>query len=210
MSHRTRSRVSLMLVQSIVCGVILLLVLILRLVGGETYGRLKDRFRDFLTEDEWAPPTETSAVLPSRPLGEAVAVNVSLPSFCAPLDGGTVTSGFGERADPISGETSFHGGVDVSAAEGTALYAPSDGVVRAAAWDSTYGHYVILACGDADVLYAHCSALLCEKGDSVRAGERVARVGHSGRTTGAHVHMELIRDGVRCDPSPLLAGIGDA
>lgn len=208
--RRTRSRVSLIMVQSIVCGVILLLVLILRLIGGETYGRIRERFRDILTEDEWTPPLEESAVSPSRPLGEAIAVKVSAPAFCSPLLSGTITSAFGERCDPISGEVSAHGGIDVSAPTGTALYAPFDGTVREAAWDTTYGRYLIIKGDDGDVLYAHCSSLLCEKGDTVRAGETVARVGSSGRTTGAHVHIEWLCDGVRCDPSPLLTEMNDA
>lgn len=205
--RRTRSRVSLLMVQSIVCGVILLLVLILRLIGGETYERLRERFGSALTEDEWTPPTERSAVAPSRPLGEAIAVNASAPVFFSPLVGGTVTSPFGTRTDPISGEISIHGGIDVSAAEGTPLYAPYDGTVSETAWDALYGNYIIISDNDTEVLYAHCAALNCNKGDSVHAGEMVARVGSTGRSTGAHVHVELIRDGKRCDPSPLFAGM---
>lgn len=208
--RRTRSRVSLLMVQSIVCGVILLLVLVLRLCGGETYGRIRERFRGLLTEDTWSPPTEVSAVTPSRPLGEAIAVNASASAFCSPLESGTITSAFGTRTDPISGETSVHGGVDVSAVAGTPLFAPCDGVVRVAAWDARYGHYVVIGSGDAEVLYAHCSALLCREGDTVRAGEAVARVGSTGRSTGAHVHIELIRGGERVDPLPLLAQMNDA
>ena len=209
--RRTRSRVSLLMVQSIVCGVILLLVLILRLIGGETYGRMREQFRRYLTEDTRLPSSEASVETPSRPLGEAIAVNASAPAFCSPLECGTITSVFGTRTDPISGEASVHGGVDVSAVAGTPLLAPYDGVVCTSSWDARYGNYIVIRAEDnTEVLYAHCSALLCREGDVVRAGETVARVGSSGRSTGAHVHIELIRGGERVDPSPLLVQMRDA
>ncbi len=216
--RRTRSRLSLIAVQSIVCGVILLLALLLRLIGGDTWDQLRTVFQHWMTDDGLAAlvePEPEAAGGRDIPVGEAVSVLVppegatfapiSLPTTgVAPLHSGEVTSVFGYRTDPIRGGTGFHTGTDVSAQEGEALYAPYDGTVTAAAWDNSYGYYVTVRAGDVDILYAHCSVLLCREGDDVKAGDTVARVGSTGDSTGNHVHIELHRAGICYDPAPLI------
>ena len=117
------------------------------------------------------------------------------------LETGRVTSAFGYRTDPIHGGTGFHTGVDIAAESGAPLYAAYDGTITKAGWDHSYGKYTVLTCTDGlEILYAHCSALLCRAGDTVQAGQSIARVGSTGDSTGPHVHLMALRDGVAYDP----------
>jgi len=80
------------------------------------------------------------------------------------------------------------------------------GTVTEAGWDDGYGRYLRIAHADGwESLYAHCSALLCAAGDTVEAGDAVARVGATGLATGPHLHFELAKDGVRRNPEYYLA-----
>ena len=115
----------------------------------------------------------------------------------------TITSPFGERVDPITGEVSFHTGTDIAAPEGTPILAAADGVVTIA--NSTnphhsYGYYVKLQHEDEyETLYAHCSALCVAAGQEVLQGEVIGFVGSTGNSTGNHLHFEVREDGVRVD-----------
>lgn len=219
-----RSGLSLLAVQSIVCGVVLLIVLLLRLIGGETWTQLRSLFRQWMTE-EGLTEVITDQVREDEPAGTGgrdIAVGDAMsvqrlpegtalsgltvpPTAVAPLDKGRVSSLFGYRIDPIKGGTGFHTGTDVAAEEGSALYAMYDGEVIDAAWDNSYGYYVTLRCADGlEITYAHCSVLLCRAEETVKAGETVARVGSTGDSTGSHVHIMLAKDGVYYDPRPLI------
>jgi murein DD-endopeptidase MepM/ murein hydrolase activator NlpD len=96
-----------------------------------------------------------------------------------------------------------HDGIDISAPEGTAIHAASEGTVIFAGEQSGYGSIVILKHeGGIVTLYAHASKLLVDEGARVRRGDPIARVGQTGRTTGPHLHFE-VRDGTR-PRNPLL------
>lgn len=214
--RRTRSRLSLLAVQSIVCGVILLLALLLRLVGGNTWDQLRTVFQHWMNDDGLAALVEPEATGGRDiPVGEAVSVLVppegttftplAVPStVVTPLRSGEVTSVFGYRTDPIRGGTGFHTGTDVAASTGETIYSPYDGIVTAAVWNNSYGYYITVRTGNIEILYAHCSALLCGEGDTVAAGEAIARVGSTGDSTGSHVHIELRCEGICYDPAPLI------
>lgn len=118
---------------------------------------------------------------------------------------GAVTSGFGLRADPFTGDAALHRGMDVGAPEGTPIRAPAAGVVRSAGERGGYGHAVEIDHGGGLVtLYGHASELLVSAGDRVAAGQEIARVGRSGRATGAHLHFEVRMGGRPVDPSRVL------
>lgn len=129
-----------------------------------------------------------------------------LPSpVCLPLGEGMLTSAFGEREHPLYGGASVHTGWDIGAAEGTPLLAMYDGTVTETGSGGSYGNYVeIRINGDWAVLYAHCQKLLVEKGDKVKAGQRVALVGSTGVSTGNHLHLELLLQGTPVDPALVL------
>lgn len=214
-----RSRLSLLAVQSIVCGVILLLVLIFRLIGGDTWRSLCTMVERWMTDDGLVHiATEQRDAEGGEggrdiPLGEAVK-STALPdgvspspltvseTAVVPLASGRVTSVFGYRTDPIRGGKGFHTGIDVAASAGEALYALYDGDVIAAQWDNSYGYYITVRTADGvEIGYAHCSTLLYKVGDRVQAGACIARVGSTGDSTGDHVHITAVRDGVFYDPA---------
>ena len=117
---------------------------------------------------------------------------------------GTITSQFGYRAEPISGETSYHSGTDIAAPAGSPILAAADGTVTIAnaldSWGGSYGYYVRIDHGDGlETLYAHCSSICVTAGQQVQAGQVIAYVGRTGRATGNHLHFEVYQDGQRED-----------
>ncbi|GAB1594505.1 M23 family metallopeptidase [Lysobacter sp. PAGU 2638] len=128
----------------------------------------------------------------------------AVPSH-APIRDSYVTSGFGERADPIVGGGEFHKGIDFSANTGDAVLAVADGVVSFVGQRSGYGNVVEIDHGNGYVTrYAHNSQLERRIGELVRAGDEIAKAGSTGRSTGAHVHLEVWRDGRVVNPRPFL------
>ena len=117
---------------------------------------------------------------------------------------GTITSQFGHRVDPITGEVSSHTGTDIACAEGTPILAAADGTVTVAngldSWGGSYGYYIqIDHSGGLETLYAHCSSICVATGQQVQAGQVIGYVGHTGRVTGNHLHLEVRIDGNRAD-----------
>lgn len=117
---------------------------------------------------------------------------------------GTITSQFGHRVDPITGEGSSHTGNDIACAEGTPILAAADGVVTVAngldSWGGSYGYYIQIDHGSGlETLYAHCSSICVTTGQQVQAGQVIGYVGHTGRATGSHLHLEVHVNGSRTD-----------
>lgn len=120
---------------------------------------------------------------------------------------GAVGSGFGFRADPFSGRPALHTGLDFPAEAGTKVYAAAGGVVLSSAYHPEYGNLVELDHGNGLVTrYAHNSRVLAKSGDLIRRGQEIAEVGTTGRSTGPHLHFEVLVDGVPQDPAKFLAG----
>lgn len=108
-----------------------------------------------------------------------------------------VSSGIGYRIDPLTQQTAWHEGTDFPAAYGTPILATAEGVVIRAAWDQEYGYVVDVQHKNAVVTrYAHAQELLVKQGDYVKQSQAIAKVGSTGRSTGPHLHYEVIRDGV--------------
>ena len=117
---------------------------------------------------------------------------------------GTITSQFGHRVDPITGEVSSHTGTDIACAEGTPILAAADGIVTVAngldSWGGSYGYYIQIDHGGGlETLYAHCSSICVTTGQQVQAGQIIGYVGHTGRVTGSHLHLETHVNGSRTD-----------
>ncbi len=118
-----------------------------------------------------------------------------------PVSSGFITSRFGRRMDPFTGQASSHYGVDFSARVGTPIFATADGVVTFTGRWYEFGWAVEISHGNGMVTrYAHCSKILVEMGQRVKRGEVIARVGSSGRSTAPHLHYEVILDGNRKNP----------
>ncbi len=122
---------------------------------------------------------------------------------------GPVGSGFGFRTDPITGRGALHMGLDFPADVGTPIVAAAGGVVINTEVHSAYGNMVDIDHGSGLVTrYAHASKLLVKTGDLVKRGQAVAQVGNTGRSTGPHLHFEVLVDGVPQNPARFLAGRG--
>jgi murein DD-endopeptidase MepM/ murein hydrolase activator NlpD len=119
-------------------------------------------------------------------------------------------SGFGWRLDPFTGRNAFHEGIDFASPVGTSIAAAAGGVVIAAEYHHQYGNMLEIDHGnDIVTRYAHASKLLVKVGDIVRRGQHVADIGSTGRSTGAHLHFEVLVRGIQQDPHKFLSAGAD-
>jgi murein DD-endopeptidase MepM/ murein hydrolase activator NlpD len=122
----------------------------------------------------------------------------------APVDG-PVGSGFGFRHDPFTHRPALHTGLDFPADPGTPILAAAGGVVLSAGPHPQYGQLVELDHGNGLVTrYAHTSRMLVKQGDLVKRGQKIAEVGTTGRSTGPHLHFEVLVEGVQQNPAKFL------
>jgi len=118
---------------------------------------------------------------------------------------GILGSSFGWRIDPLNGRSALHTGLDFPAEPGTAILAAAGGVVVTQEYHAAYGNMVEVDHGnDLVTRYAHASRVLVKKGDLVRRGQKIAEVGTTGRSTGPHLHFEVLVQGVYQDPQKFL------
>jgi murein DD-endopeptidase MepM/ murein hydrolase activator NlpD len=119
-----------------------------------------------------------------------------------------VSSSFGTRHDPFTGRRARHTGLDIPARHGTPILASGGGRVIFAGYKGAYGLAAVVDHGDGlSTLYGHASKLLVRVGDVVLPQQKIALVGSTGRSTGPHLHFEVIRDGKRVEPRQYLAGV---
>ncbi len=122
-----------------------------------------------------------------------------------PVKGSRVGSPFGFRIDPITGRSALHTGLDFPADTGTTIFAAAGGVVVVQEYHHAYGNLVEVDHGnDLITRYAHASEVLVKAGDIVKRGQKIAKVGSTGRSTGPHLHFEVLVSGVPQDPRPFL------
>lgn len=119
-------------------------------------------------------------------------------------------SGFGRRIDPFTGRATRHEGIDFAASAGTPIVAAAGGVVISAEYHHQYGNMIDIDHGNEIVTrYAHASRLHVKLGDIVRRGQHIANVGSTGRSTGAHLHFEVMVKGVQQNPHKFLSAGAD-
>ena len=133
-----------------------------------------------------------------------------LPSSCL-----TLTSAFGYRIHPISGQPHSHTGIDVSAAGGTPIYAAKGGQVIMSEYGSgvnwSYGNFVVIDHGDGTTtLYAHMSSRAVSEGQMVTQGQTIGYVGNTGNSKGNHLHLEVRVNGQRVDPEGCFPGLSNS
>lgn len=172
-----------------------------------------------LISSQLVPPEE----LPPETIGESGAGG-PLPAYSLSADGlpaaegttlapyfltasmwspvsGLVTSRFGWRSHPVSGQEDFHTGVDIAAAQGTPVLAALPGVVEQTGYSESYGNFVVLRHSDnLRTTYNHCSEILAKEGEQLARGDRIALVGSTGISTGPHLHFEVEVKGLKADP----------
>lgn len=147
--------------------------------------------------------TDLLTVIESR-LFEQKMKTIMLPTQ-EPVEGGNLGSVFGWRIDPISGTSALHTGLDFPAEPGTPIMAAAGGVVVVQEFHPQYGNVIEVAHGNNLVTrYAHASKVMVKQGDLIRRGQRIALVGNTGRSTGPHLHFEVLVQGVPQDPQKFL------
>ena len=118
---------------------------------------------------------------------------------------GWVTSEFGRRISPFSGEGEFHKGLDIATEYGRAVQAPADGVVAEVTYDNDVGRMILIDHSHGlSTIYAHLSQAAVRPGAPVRKGDRIGYVGNTGRSTGAHLHYTVMLNGVAVNPRKYL------
>ena len=133
-------------------------------------------------------------------------IGKSLVPTQKPVSGVSLGSAFGWRIDPITGRSALHTGLDFSADAGTPIMAAAGGVVVAQEYHFAYGNMIEIDHGN-NLLsrYAHASRVFVKKGDLIKRGQKIAEVGSTGRSTGSHLHFEVLVQGVFQDPQKFLA-----
>lgn len=154
--------------------------------------------------DQWSSQrADVMTVIESR-LFEQKIKKLMLPTEM-PVKEVSLGSSFGWRIDPFNGRSALHTGLDFPAEVGTPIFAAAGGVVVAQEAHPQYGNMIELDHGNALVtLYAHTSRVLVRKGDLIKRGQKIAEVGNTGRSTGAHLHFEVLVQGIPQDPQKFL------
>ncbi len=147
--------------------------------------------------------TDVMTVIESR-LFEQKIKKMMVPTQTPVLDA-NLGSTFGWRIDPITGRSALHTGLDFPATPGTPIYAAAGGMVVTQEFHSQYGNMLEVDHGNNLITrYAHASRLLAKKGDLIKRGQKIAEVGNTGRSTGPHLHFEVLVQGVPQDPQKFL------
>ena len=147
--------------------------------------------------------TDLMTVIESR-LFEQKVKKMMVPTQ-TPVNGGNLGSVFGWRMDPISGMSALHTGLDFPAEPGTYIFSAAGGVVVTQEFHPQYGNMIEIDHGnDLITRYGHSSRVYVKKGDLIKRGQRIADVGSTGRSTGSHLHFEVLVQGVPQDPQKFL------
>jgi murein DD-endopeptidase MepM/ murein hydrolase activator NlpD len=167
------------------------------------------RYPDFLSmldelsaemEDREQKLSVLESLLMNRSLRERV-----MPSG-RPVEEGWLSSKYGKRNDPFTGKSDFHKGLDFAGKKGSTVVAVADGVVTWSGRRTGYGNLIEISHGDGYVTrYGHNQSHLVELGATVRKGQQIALMGSSGRSTGPHVHFEVLRDGKTVNPAKFIS-----
>lgn len=166
-----------------------------------------------------APPAEVAGLVPARArrlgvrihaarvLGQTMFVKRPPGRLRWPIENAGLSSGFGRRLHPMTGELHWHGGIDLATEQGRVVAAAGKGYVVRAGWAGGYGMLVeVRHPGELTTRYGHLSAVLCSPGDALVAGQALGTVGQTGIATGPHLHFEVWRGGQPSDP---LGWLGD-
>ena len=166
-----------------------------RVAEGGGFGLRQELEQALATAGVSAMP-DRAASRPDRAAGPAHAAMAAVGAQAT-----RVTSSFGTREDPFDKSPRRHQGVDLAHPEGTPIRAVAEGTVRFAGMSSGYGNLVIVDLPDGtQTRYAHCASLSVRTGETVRAGDNLGTVGHTGRATGPHLHFEVRENNVPIDP----------
>ena len=160
-------------------------------------------------EAERAAAAAAAAYTGSDETPDSGAAAYSTGSFIFPVASYTyISSRFGERIHPITGELKNHNGMDIASNMGTTVYAADGGRVVLAEWYGGYGNCIMIEHGNGyKTLYGHLSVISVKNGQTVNQGETIGQVGSTGNSTGPHLHFEVYLNGGRIDPEQFYSGL---
>jgi len=161
--------------------------------------------RQFLGLERIPRATVLAAAIAPVPAPAVPQTDTAYAWPVADVPGSRISSPYGWRDDPFTGERAFHGGLDIAAPAGTAVLATADGTVRAIGEHPRLGKYVMLRFPDgSEATYGHLESITVGSGQKVVRGETLGGVGSSGRSTGPHLDYRVKVAGQSVDPLPLL------
>lgn len=208
--RRISSETGVFLTQLIVIAAVILAVIVIKVVNGNWFNFIKGYYLGNFSSDtkttEVTEANEENITYLSKNKITVASQNLILKNnynnkFLLPLDEFIISSNYGWRNNPFGSGVEFHKGIDMSAPEGTEIKASASGVVELAQFSNSYGNYIIINhTSGLKTLYAHCKTLLKEVGERVESGEEIALVGSTGRSTGPHLHFEIILNSKNLNP----------
>lgn len=178
------------------------------LVVASNFNDNKDAFKVPFINLQDGKNIVTTSIINSKNNLQSIPIKLSVP-LSKPIENGIVTSKFGKRTDPVSGEEKFHYGLDLSGKEGSPIYAVMNGVIEKSESSPSFGNFLIIDHGNnIKSLYAHCKELKKSVGNNVKRGQIIATMGNTGYySTGTHVHIELIVKDQKLDPEQFFENI---
>ncbi|MBQ3088811.1 MAG: M23 family metallopeptidase [Clostridia bacterium] len=190
--------------QGVICIIVIIFCLVIKTFFGAFFNEVKTWYDKNFSKD-----TSTSLVLEDEENkggqgGPIIENSNILQGFSSPISG-VLTSSYGYRSDPFTGEPAIHNGVDIAAKSGTPIKAALSGVVEQAELSNgDYGNFIVVDHGGFKTLYAHCERLSVSEGEKVKSGDAIATVGSTGRSTGPHLHFEIQIGEAHIDPTPFI------
>lgn len=145
---------------------------------------------------------ETSTLIEQVPLTDDEYIKANF-SFVKPVEG-VVSSEFGQRDDDNPIVSKNHTGIDIAANTGTVIKAAMEGTVIISSTYGDYGHHIKITNNDVSTLYAHCSKLYVKEGEYIAKGQEIAEVGSTGKSTGPHLHFEIMRGNTFINPRKII------
>lgn len=213
--RKSNKEMSIFIVQVSVVALVIITVSIIKFFNGNSFNFLKEfyllNFGADTSVSEVTESDEENIIYLSDNNNKLPVINTSLGNDLnnqleLPIEDFVVTSGYGYRNDPFGSGIEFHKGIDLAGKTGDSIYASADGVVEISQYSSSYGNYLVVNhFGGLKTLYAHCCENLKGVGESVKKGEVIARVGSTGRSTGPHLHFEIILNGNNLNPEWLIS-----
>ena len=213
--RKSSTESSILIIQLSVVALIVLVVLAVKFINGDCFNILKGFYiGNFGTDTKVSEVTDTNEediVYLSNNNKQVSVISTSISKdfkneLSLPLKLMNITSGYGYRQDPFGSGIEFHKGIDLAENLGANIYAASDGIVEISQYSNSYGNYLVVNHGKGlKTLYAHCSENLKHVGDNVQKGEIIASVGSTGRSTGPHLHFEVILNGENLNPEWLIS-----
>jgi len=179
---------------------------------GDTPGKIADKYQVSLEKialvnsiTDNIVPAGAVIFLPDAKLDWVTIQEINGDLFRKPLHGGYyISSRYGWRNNPFSNARTFHNGMDMATARGTAIFAALDGTVSATGYDVTYGNYVIISHHSGyQTMYGHLSSILTSRGKYVTTATKIGLVGNTGQSTGSHLHFTVYKYRSTLNPASL-------